>query len=164
MNSHIFNYKRDLLLKNPSLLDQKITKVHLKTSLKRGLSNRESLLPAAFYLEMVTAQKAIGCRSKKSSSSLKVRKGDIIGWEVTLRNKKMDNFLVKFLNSLLPVEEKLYKVTNLASFFELNEQILPDNISIHIAISTKFSGRNKDIYLSGLNLPILNFQRKQTEK
>ena len=130
--------KRDLLLKdsfNQKIVqfgDTKLPPLVVKTSLKRGLANKESLVGGAFYLEMITGQKAIGARAKKSNALFKTREGDIIGWQVTLRNAVLDHFLFKWTKAILPLEENLYQVSNLSLFLELNEQILPDNVTMHV--------------------------------
>ena len=124
----------------------------LQTSMKRGLMNKESLLPAAFYLEMISGQKAIGCRAKKSSANYKIRQGDIIGWKVTLRGKKLEDFLTKWIHSILPIEGNIFQVSNLSSFLELNEQILPEKLFIHVS----FQGKSKEIsnlLLSNYGIP-----------
>ena len=166
--NNLFFLKRDLLLKNSfgslstDFDESKLPPLVLKTSLKRGLINKESLLPAAFYLEMLTGQKVIGCRAKKSNAVFKIRQGDIIGWQVTLRNKKLKDFLAKWVNYILPVEGNLHRISNLSSFLELNEQILPEKLFMHVSfemepnhILSKDDNKSySDLLLSGSNFPI----------
>jgi len=117
----LYCFKRDLLLKES--VDQSVIgfkdlpPIVLRTSLKRGLPNKESLLPAAFFLELISGQKALGCRAKKSFASYKIRQGDLIGWQVTLRGSKRDSFLDKWICHILPEEEDFFKISNLSSFF-----------------------------------------------
>jgi len=160
--TNLYYLKRDLLLKDSfdqqalHLMNAKLPALIVKTSLKRGLANKESLLSGAFYLELITSQKAIGARAKKSNALFKVRQGDIIGWQVTLRNQKLDHFLTKWTNAILPLEENLYKISNLSLFLELNEQILPTNLVIHIQFRSTSPDNQKinELLLSGYNLPI----------
>jgi hypothetical protein len=152
----MYYLKRDLILKdtyNQSAVQLKnLPPLTLKTSLKKGLRNKTSLLPAAFYLEMVSGQKPIGCRVKNSSANYKVRKGDIIGWQVTLREKQLKYFLKKWTNFILPIEGNINKVMNLSSFLELNEQILPEKLHLHISFKAK-SPQISNLILSGYNIP-----------
>lgn len=50
----------------------------------------------------ITGQKAAARQAKKSEASFKVRQGDIVGYQVTLRGKRMDTFLDKLIHVALP--------------------------------------------------------------
>ena len=58
--------------------------------------------------------------------------------------------------NILPLEENLYKISNLSLFLELNEQILPTNLVIHIQFRSTSPDNQKinELLLSGYNLPI----------
>ena len=53
-------------------------------------------------LARITGQKAAARGAKKSVASFKVRQGDIIGYQVTLRGKRMYDFLEKLIHVALP--------------------------------------------------------------
>ncbi len=53
-------------------------------------------------LATITGQKPASCKAKKSIASFKLREGDVVGYQVTLRGKRMEAFLDKFLNVALP--------------------------------------------------------------
>ncbi|MCC7004327.1 50S ribosomal protein L5 [Candidatus Nomurabacteria bacterium] len=53
-------------------------------------------------LTKITGQKPSARPSKKSIASFKVRQGDIVGYQVTLRGKRLEDFLNRFLNVALP--------------------------------------------------------------
>lgn len=53
-------------------------------------------------LAKITGQKPSACPAKKSVASFKVREGDIIGYQVTLRGKRMGAFLDKLVHVALP--------------------------------------------------------------
>ncbi len=53
-------------------------------------------------LAKITGQKAIARGSKKSIAAFKVRAGDIVGYQVTLRGKRMYDFLDKLIHIALP--------------------------------------------------------------
>ena len=53
-------------------------------------------------LQKITGQKAAPRAAKKSVASFKTREGDIIGYQVTLRGSRMDDFLERLLNVALP--------------------------------------------------------------
>lgn len=50
----------------------------------------------------ISGQKPAERGAKKSIASFKVRQGDPIGYQVTLRGKRMNDFLDRFLNVALP--------------------------------------------------------------
>jgi large subunit ribosomal protein L5 len=53
-------------------------------------------------LSMITGQKPILTRAKESISAFKIKKGEEIGAKVTLRRKRMYNFLERLINVGLP--------------------------------------------------------------
>ncbi len=53
-------------------------------------------------LSQISGQKSLYTHAKKSISNFKLRQGDIIGMKVTLRGKKMKDFLTKLINISLP--------------------------------------------------------------
>lgn len=53
-------------------------------------------------LSKIAGQKATKKSSKKSIASFKVRAGDAVGWQVTLRGERMWSFLEKLVNIALP--------------------------------------------------------------
>ena len=53
-------------------------------------------------LSKITGQKAAPRGAKKSIATFKTRTGDIIGYQVTLRGKRMHGFLEKFINIAIP--------------------------------------------------------------
>ncbi|MEI6480129.1 MAG: 50S ribosomal protein L5 [bacterium] len=53
-------------------------------------------------LEKITGQKAAARNAKKSIATFKVREGDLSGYQITLRGKRMFDFLDRLLNISLP--------------------------------------------------------------
>lgn len=53
-------------------------------------------------LATITGQKPAPRPAKKSIASFKLREGEIIGYQVTLRGKRMQHFLDKLINIALP--------------------------------------------------------------
>lgn len=53
-------------------------------------------------LARITGQKPAPTQAKKSIASFKLREGDAIGYQVTLRGKRMDTFLDKLIHVALP--------------------------------------------------------------
>ncbi len=63
----------------------------------------EKILPEIMNeLSLITGQKPVVCKAHKSIASFKLREGDIVGAKVTLRGKRMKDFLDRFINVVLP--------------------------------------------------------------
>jgi large subunit ribosomal protein L5 len=62
-----------------------------------------SFLPEAIKgLAAITGQKPSQCQAKKSIASFKIRAGNLVGLKVTLRGKRMKEFLYRMVNVALP--------------------------------------------------------------
>ena len=64
--------------------------------------NKSYLEKAIEEIRLITGQHPILTRAKKSIASFKVREGMILGLVVTLRREKMEAFLSKLINLVLP--------------------------------------------------------------
>ena len=53
-------------------------------------------------IELIAGQKPVVTKAKKSISGFDIRKGDPTGVKVTLRDQKMNNFIEKMVNLVLP--------------------------------------------------------------
>lgn len=96
-----FHYKNRLAV--PS-----IKKVIINTGFGKLLSEKKSgqekevIEEILRDLSLISGQKPILTSAKKSISAFKVREGQIIGAKVTLRKKRMWDFLEKVINVALP--------------------------------------------------------------
>ncbi|MFC1802288.1 50S ribosomal protein L5 [Patescibacteria group bacterium] len=62
--------------------------------------NKLKLIPER--LAQITGQKVAPRKAKKSIATFKLREGDVVGYQATLRSTRMYDFLDKFLNVALP--------------------------------------------------------------
>lgn len=62
----------------------------------------KALIKVSAFVELITDQRSFFIRSKKSSILLKIRKGTPLGVKVSLRQKKIFNFLLLFIWQVLP--------------------------------------------------------------
>lgn len=53
-------------------------------------------------LMKITGQKPVGAKAKKSIATFKLREGDVVGYQITLRGKRMESFLDKLIHIALP--------------------------------------------------------------
>jgi len=94
--------KQELHLDN-ILAVPRIEKVVVNAGIGRVLQqNPKSLDEITSALGRITGQKPLLTRAKKAISAFKIREGQIVGLRVTLRGKRMYEFLDKFINAALP--------------------------------------------------------------
>ncbi|MEK9726542.1 MAG: 50S ribosomal protein L5 [Candidatus Margulisiibacteriota bacterium] len=80
----------------------KIEKVIIHRGLGEALTNSAVLEKTFELFYAITGQKPVFTKAKKSISNFKLREGQIVGCKVTLRSKKMYNFLNNLLYLSLP--------------------------------------------------------------
>lgn len=80
----------------------RLTKITVNIGLGEALQNAKALDAAAQDLMMITGQKPIITRARKSISTFKLREGNPIGVKVTLRGDRMWDFFDRLCNVALP--------------------------------------------------------------
>jgi len=80
----------------------KISKVVINIGVKDAVSDSKALNVVKDVIEQIAGQAVVKTRAKKSIAGFKLREGMPIGVSVTLRKKKMYDFLDKFINVALP--------------------------------------------------------------
>ncbi|MGI6327513.1 MAG: 50S ribosomal protein L5 [Dethiobacteria bacterium] len=96
----------------PSLIEQfgyknileapRLEKVVINMGIGEGKDNPKLLEAAVKELSLITGQKPVITRAKKSVASFKLREGMSVGCKVTLRGEKMYDFVNKLINVALP--------------------------------------------------------------
>jgi len=79
-----------------------IEKVVINIGMGEALDNPKSLEAAVSDLTIITGQKPVTNKAKKSIANFKLREGRLIGTKVTLRGDRMWAFLDRLLNTALP--------------------------------------------------------------
>ena len=87
--------------KNPHEIP-KLTKIVLNMGVGEAVSDKKKLDSAAADLTAIAAQKSVITRAKKSIATYRLREGQPIGTKVTLRGKRMYDFLDKLITVALP--------------------------------------------------------------
>jgi large subunit ribosomal protein L5 len=80
----------------------RLQKVSVNVGLGEALTNARLLEAAAEELAVITGQRAIITKAKKSVAAFRLREGQSIGCCVTLRRARMWEFLDRLLNVALP--------------------------------------------------------------
>ncbi len=102
-------YKKDVI---PAMMKEfsyanimqapKVQKVVLNVGLGEAIQNIKLLDAAQKELAMITGQKALVTKAKKSIATFKLRQGMPIGCKVTLRGDAMYEFLDRLISTALP--------------------------------------------------------------
>lgn len=80
----------------------KLTKIVINVGLGEAKDNQNLLNAAKDELALITGQRPIELKAKKSVANFKLREGQAIGTKVTLRREKMYDFLDKLISISLP--------------------------------------------------------------
>jgi large subunit ribosomal protein L5 len=80
----------------------RVTKIAVNIGLGEALQNNKALEAAAGDLAIMTGQKAVITKAKKSIATYKLREGMPIGVKTTLRGSRMWDFLDRVINIVLP--------------------------------------------------------------
>ena len=97
----IANLQSKFSMKN-KLVVQKILKVVLNMGLGLDANDKKKLQNCIEDMSLISGQKPIVTRFKKSISNFKTRKGTAAGAKVTLRRNKMYEFIDRLVNIALP--------------------------------------------------------------
>ncbi|MEJ8552961.1 50S ribosomal protein L5 [Tepidibacter sp. Z1-5] len=80
----------------------KLEKVVINMGIGNAKENAKELEAAVAELEMISGQKPVTTKAKKSVANFKLREGMPVGAKVTLRGDKMYHFVDKLVNISLP--------------------------------------------------------------
>ncbi len=90
-----FSYSNDMMI-------PKIDKVVVNMGIGEAVNDRKKLQAAIGDLALITGQKPVETKSKKSIAGFKVREGMAVGAKVTLRRDRMYEFLDRLVTIALP--------------------------------------------------------------
>ncbi len=103
------NYKKEVV---PALMKKfnyksvmqvpKLEKIVINMGVSDVRDNAKALENAMRDLEIITGQKVVSTKAKKSIAGFKIREGMEIGCKVTLRSRKMYDFAERLFNVALP--------------------------------------------------------------
>lgn len=85
-----------------SMQAPRLTKITVNMGVGEAIGDKKVLDSAVADMEAITGQKVVKTLARKSVASFKVRDGYPVGCKVTLRGKKMYEFLDRLINVALP--------------------------------------------------------------
>src|SRR3989344_764399 len=80
----------------------KLVKIVVNCGMGEVLKEKKAMEAMSAQLAVIMGQKPMVTRAKRAISTFKLRAGDSIGLKVTLRGKRMVDFLTKFVTIALP--------------------------------------------------------------
>jgi large subunit ribosomal protein L5 len=92
---------KELGLKNPMQVPR-IEKITVNMGVGEAVADKKLIDNAVADLQKITGQKPLICKSKKSLATFKLRQGLPIGAKVTLRGRRMYEFLDRLVTIALP--------------------------------------------------------------
>ena len=172
----IANLQSKLSMKN-KLMVPKILKVVLNMGLGTDANDKKILQNCIEDMSLISGQKPIVTRFKKSISNFKTRKGTAAGAKVTLRKNRMYEFIDRLINIALP-RIKDFKGLNVAGFdksgnytFGIKEHIIFPEINFDkvdrirgMDITIVTNGKNKKNVLPLLEAMNFPFIKSKKEK
>lgn len=157
--------KEEFKLQN-NLQVPRITKVIINSGIGRMITatkNEEELIEKlANELAKITGQRPVVRKAKKSIASFKIRTGMPIGLTVTLRGKKMADFIDKFINITLPrirdfwgiplhnIDEHgnlNYGIKDYSVFPEISKEQVTYNLGLEVTFVVNTNSRERAIKL-----------------
>ncbi len=140
----------------------KIEKVVINTGIGRLIKDGKAVEKVERDLALLSGQKPIARKAKKSIAGFKVREGMDVGYSVTLRGKRMYDFLDRFISVALPSSKDFrgidpknidkggnlnFGVKEHSIFPEVQYESLKDIISLQVTVVTTAGDKEKGIKL-----------------
>ncbi len=139
----------------------RLVKVVLSVGTGKSLKNNKNFNDLVLdRLAKITGQKASVRKAKKSIASYKTREGDVIGVMVTLRNKKMYDFLDVLLKFSLP-RTKDFRGVNISGVDQLGNMTL--GIKEHTIFPEIKDEELKDVFGMAITIVTTSKSKKEAE-
>lgn len=150
----------------------RIEKIILNMGVGEAIDNKKAIAGAVSDMTLISGQKPLQTKAKKSISGFKIREGWVIGCKVTLRRKRLYEFLERLIRITIP-RVRDFRGYSKKSFdghgnysFGIKEQIIfPEieyekvdkirGLDITIVTSAK-TDRESEALLRALDFPIRN--------
>ena len=172
----IENLQKKFSLKNKFMVP-KFTKIVLNMGLGLDANDKKKLQNCIEDMALISGQKPVVTKFKKSISNFKTRKGTVAGVKVTLRSNKMYEFIDRLVNIALPRIKDFQglSIKGLDNFgnysFGIKEHIIFPEINFDkvdrirgMDITLVTNGKDKEstfALLEAMNFPFFNKKKKK---
>ena len=137
----------------------KITKVVVSIGTGK-VQDKQRLALIQDRLARITGQKVSPRPAKKSIASFKLREGDIIGYQVTLRGTRMQDFLFKLIHLALP-QTRDFRGLKTTSFDEMGNYTI--GIKEHTIFPETADEDLKDVFSFAITIVTTAKTKKEAE-
>ena len=137
----------------------RITKVIVATGVGK-VQDKQRLVLIQDRLAKITGQKVSGRPAKKSIASFKLREGEIIGYQVTLRGERMRDFLYKLIHLTLP-QTRDFRGLKVSAIDEMGNYTL--GIKEHTIFPETADEDTKDVFGFGITIVTSAKTKKEAE-
>ncbi len=148
---------QELGVSNPHAIPR-LKKVVVSMGLGKAVQEKKRLAEALLELAQITGQKPMVCKARKSVSNFKLRTGYEIGCKVTLRGKRMYEFVERLTTAAIP---------RLRDFRGLNPQGFDGrgNYSMGLAEQSVFPEINLDKmeFSQGMNITFVTTAKRDAD-
>lgn len=93
--------EKELGTKNPMALPR-LVKVVINCGMGEAIKDKKTIEKMATQLGVITGQRPVITKARKAIATFKTREGDPIGIKITLRGKRMSDFVIRLINVALP--------------------------------------------------------------
>lgn len=135
-----------------------------------GKVNKDQKLLTAIQqnLGLITGQKPVERRASKAIAGFKLKKGDLVGFVVTLRGKRMKDFLTRLTKLALPANRDFRGIAqtsidqsgnltigipDMTIFPELHDQSGSFQYGLQVTLVSNRLGHDSKIFYEGLGIP-----------
>lgn len=140
----------------------KITKVSINVGLSKAVNNPNFKEDVVRDLRLITGQQPILTKARKAIAGFKIREGQEIGANVTLRGKRMWDFIEKFVAVTIPrmkdfqgIERKNfdnqgnlnYGIKEQLTFPEISTDDITTIFGLQVNVTSSANGRDEGIAL-----------------
>jgi large subunit ribosomal protein L5 len=152
-----FNALKDTFGYKNAMQAPRIEKVVISTGTGK-IDDKAKLALIQDRLATITGQKASARPAKQSIASFKLREGEIIGYQVTLRGTRMEHFLDKLVHIALP-QTRDFRGIKQTAFDEMGNYTL--GIKEHTIFPETANEELKDVF--GLAITIVTTAKTREE-
>lgn len=137
----------------------RVTKVVVSTGIGK-VQDKQRIALIQERLARITGQKPSPRPAKKSIASFKLREGDIIGYQVTLRGARMDDFLFRLIHIALP-QTRDFRGLKLSAFDEMGNYTI--GIKEHTIFPETADEDIKDVFSFAITIVTSAKTKKEAE-
>lgn len=136
----------------------RVEKIVVNMGVGSAITEKKHLEDATAVMAIITGQKAVTTKARVSIANFRLREGSVVGCHVTLRRKKMYEFLDRLISLALP---------RVRDFRGLNPNAFDGNGNYNLGLTEQlaFPEVNPDKYLraQGMNITIVTSTKSNDE-